>query len=726
MTRTTSGPMRTRKNRTHSETPYKRSGTAKRSKSLLERAKAWINSWRHGDHADENDGRNENVDSSETFDDDVESENENEDSKNDSSSVSSNVADTTSTSIDNSGVLTASVNGSAGANIALARFFSQKGAAPLNEMEMEGVMSLLKKTAPTTGTTTSLASGAAASTASPSALQRTPVFRYTKQPGSAERVGVAGTVENAAPWSAFRSTFSPAPAATAVAAAGDSLLPAKRLSFYGPTLSTPFRKRTHRKRHSLAPASLARSPLVSGTVASNEMEESASKRSRRRYSDVPTTTAISPEPASPARFAFSTSKTEQPAAAKTPSKTAASLMSFLDETDKKAAASDVGKIATGRETKSRPSILNPYARDGVVGHRAAKRAEKISKPTEGVPKTLQNKELKTSSIEVKESTTSTVKTFVPKVDLSKVPKPIPQTSTKTEAVSTSAADHTPVFKFTAPNAQTSSAPAPAAAPSTGGFSFGFAEKQNKPAGGFSFQLAPKPEAPNAVSKTDAEKPKVTSSGFVFQPPAATTSIPSTTTSTKPSAPSVPAASTGFRFDGGKIIAPAVKVAEKKEPTKPAEEQSKTAQPVQPIATPHVAPTPAAKASAAPVTSLPTFPFTILSKSTDTSSEAANALSAADLPTFNFSVVPKAEVQVKQPEAAAISKVGTSVSTPASTPSVVSAAPVAPVAPPATGFDWAAAGLKMPTSAPGSWTCNVCMITNKPEATKCAACETDRP
>jgi hypothetical protein len=49
-------------------------------------------------------------------------------------------------------------------------------------------------------------------------------------------------------------------------------------------------------------------------------------------------------------------------------------------------------------------------------------------------------------------------------------------------------------------------------------------------------------------------------------------------------------------------------------------------------------------------------------------------------------------------------------------------PVAPTG----GFNWAAAGLKMPTKAPGTWTCNVCMVDNESAKTKCVSCEEPRP
>ncbi|KAJ3340441.1 High affinity cAMP-specific 3',5'-cyclic phosphodiesterase 7A [Gonapodya sp. JEL0774] len=46
--------------------------------------------------------------------------------------------------------------------------------------------------------------------------------------------------------------------------------------------------------------------------------------------------------------------------------------------------------------------------------------------------------------------------------------------------------------------------------------------------------------------------------------------------------------------------------------------------------------------------------------------------------------------------------------------------------PAGGFNWTAAGLKAPTSDPGSWKCPTCDISNKSSNTKCASCETDKP
>lgn len=46
--------------------------------------------------------------------------------------------------------------------------------------------------------------------------------------------------------------------------------------------------------------------------------------------------------------------------------------------------------------------------------------------------------------------------------------------------------------------------------------------------------------------------------------------------------------------------------------------------------------------------------------------------------------------------------------------------------PTGGFNWAAAGLKAPTKAPGSWTCKVCMVDNDSAKTKCVSCEEPKP
>ncbi len=52
-------------------------------------------------------------------------------------------------------------------------------------------------------------------------------------------------------------------------------------------------------------------------------------------------------------------------------------------------------------------------------------------------------------------------------------------------------------------------------------------------------------------------------------------------------------------------------------------------------------------------------------------------------------------------------------------------PTKPVAPPSGGFNWAAAGMTVPTKAAGTWTCNVCMVDNDPTKTKCISCEEPR-
>jgi hypothetical protein len=58
------------------------------------------------------------------------------------------------------------------------------------------------------------------------------------------------------------------------------------------------------------------------------------------------------------------------------------------------------------------------------------------------------------------------------------------------------------------------------------------------------------------------------------------------------------------------------------------------------------------------------------------------------------------------------------------PSVIAA--LKPAAAPAVkGFDFAAAGFKMPTANKDTWSCSECFVSNSNSAVKCIACETDR-
>ena len=59
------------------------------------------------------------------------------------------------------------------------------------------------------------------------------------------------------------------------------------------------------------------------------------------------------------------------------------------------------------------------------------------------------------------------------------------------------------------------------------------------------------------------------------------------------------------------------------------------------------------------------------------------------------------------------------------PATVSELPPKPAAS-TGGFNWAAAGIKAPTKAPGTWTCTVCMVDNDAAKTKCVSCEGPRP
>ncbi|PPQ91470.1 hypothetical protein CVT25_013727 [Psilocybe cyanescens] len=61
------------------------------------------------------------------------------------------------------------------------------------------------------------------------------------------------------------------------------------------------------------------------------------------------------------------------------------------------------------------------------------------------------------------------------------------------------------------------------------------------------------------------------------------------------------------------------------------------------------------------------------------------------------------------------------SAPAPTPAPVAAPPAAPV----KGFDFAAAGMKLPTANKGTWTCSLCGLSSPDSASKCETCETPR-
>ena len=78
------------------------------------------------------------------------------------------------------------------------------------------------------------------------------------------------------------------------------------------------------------------------------------------------------------------------------------------------------------------------------------------------------------------------------------------------------------------------------------------------------------------------------------------------------------------------------------------------------------------------------------------------------------------------------KPGAAASTPTSAPTPTSPTMPAliptptPVKAPSAGFNWDAAGLKLPTKPLGTWTCSVCTIDNKPEADNCIACDASGP
>ncbi|KAI0792080.1 hypothetical protein C8Q75DRAFT_805123 [Abortiporus biennis] len=134
-----------------------------------------------------------------------------------------------------------------------------------------------------------------------------------------------------------------------------------------------------------------------------------------------------------------------------------------------------------------------------------------------------------------------------------------------------------------------------------------------------------------------------------------------------------------------------------------------------VATP--APTPASSApktkdqvraavTALPVSELPTYTFSIPTSSPGAgpgpsslkAREAAKAVSKSSLPTFDFTSVSKSSIP----------------SAPASTSAAGS-----------KGFDFAAAGMKVPTKVAGTWTCKECMCSTSETDDKCVVCGADK-
>ncbi|KAM5532376.1 hypothetical protein V8D89_013970 [Ganoderma adspersum] len=102
--------------------------------------------------------------------------------------------------------------------------------------------------------------------------------------------------------------------------------------------------------------------------------------------------------------------------------------------------------------------------------------------------------------------------------------------------------------------------------------------------------------------------------------------------------------------------------------------------------------------------LPTYAFTLppsspgAGPSTLKARESAKAAAVSSLPTYDFTKA-----------------------------SVTAAVAPAPVAKPAGGFDWSAAGMKPPPKPAGdSWTCSECMLMNTTSGDKCTVCDTPRP
>ncbi|TRM65283.1 hypothetical protein BD626DRAFT_628494 [Schizophyllum amplum] len=245
-------------------------------------------------------------------------------------------------------------------------------------------------------------------------------------------------------------------------------------------------------------------------------------------------------------------------------------------------------------------------------------------------------------------------------------------------------------------------------PKSGSFSFGGQGKPTLAGFGFPSTRGDTAKAPvSAFGKTASAPaseglPKTTST-FSFGQPAA---------ESKPSAPSFSfgkaASGAGtFSFTQSETAkAPEAPKAEAQKPEAPKADVSMAE-----------APRPAsvdvedAKAAARTtfVDDLPKYTFPKLSLTTSSGADSnlcaeVKAIKRDALPTFDFSA----------------SAVEASV---ASTSTLK--APEVEKATASRGFDWSAAGVAKP-AAPAGWTCGVCMVPNKAEAAKCAACEEPNP
>ncbi|EPY51364.1 nucleoporin Nup60 [Schizosaccharomyces cryophilus OY26] len=334
-------------------------------------------------------------------------------------------------------------------NQLLATFFSNKGKQPLNEVEREGVLSLLSKD-------NSPASTTHPSPSIPSQQFSTPKYVNPHRAVSSEsRIQTASSF-HASPnsprqWSAFRSTFSPIlENSKSPNTSGNSLLSAQKTSYYGPTISTPFRKKLQRKRHSTTPVGTSKlTSLISSTTP-----DFAPKRSKHEsfngsftanedsFSTVPASSPFPPAQSTPQQ--------------KTPSRTAANLMSILESKEKLSTSPSAENSASTAKT----SYISPYARPSVT---TSRRRHTLSKDEVRPLKTIEEKQ-ETPAVETLEKS-SNLQTYKPDFTPQFLKEPsLSETKKETEPASqktdTGTAKATPLFKFTAPATSSSTSFSP--------------------------------------------------------------------------------------------------------------------------------------------------------------------------------------------------------------------------------------------------------------------------
>ncbi|CAA20852.1 nucleoporin Nup60 [Schizosaccharomyces pombe] len=333
-------------------------------------------------------------------------------------------------------------------NQMLANFFSKKGKTPLNEIEKEGIISILNKSAsPSSSVISPAASLNRFQTPRAAAISKRESGVSSEPRARTSSLTPGNTPNSAKQWSAFRSTFSPLREQDQLSTISpNSLLPAQRLSYYGPTLSTPYNRRLRHKRHSTTPISLSNSiaPSLSFQPKKARYESANVSFNDTSFTNVPTS--------SPLHQSTTANHPE-----KTPSRAAASLLSILDSKEKNT-PSITAKAGSPQSAPSKASYISPYARPGITTsrrrHDQIRPSSEKSEPEKKEPSAFETLE-KSSNVQTYKP--SLMPEFLEKASTHgsfAKQKEGEQTSLSEKTALSEPENKTPVFSFKAPSATT--------------------------------------------------------------------------------------------------------------------------------------------------------------------------------------------------------------------------------------------------------------------------------